>query len=65
MTKVVLVVLAAIIALAGYVFHRSLQPPPLPTIEETWWGPGKPVNVQKGPRKFTINIDNKVKVIKC
>lgn len=63
MKKVVLAVLAVIIALAGYIFHRSIQPPPLPTLEETWWGPGKPVKVQKGPRKFTINIDNKVTAI--
>ncbi|CAH1160265.1 unnamed protein product [Phaedon cochleariae] len=61
MAKVLLLLIAGIIALLGFRINSFLKPPPLPPpLENTWWGPGKPNSGQAVVKPFTINISDQV-----
>lgn len=48
-------------AIITYKVHKALfEVPPLPKIEETWWGPGKPGKIDTSIRPFKINISEEV-----
>lgn len=35
---------------------------PVPTLEETWWGPGSPKDTEPSTRPFKINISDQVRL---
>lgn len=46
--------------LAIYKVPNVFKPPPLPTIEETWWGKGAPSTEDTSIRSFQVNVSNEV-----
>ncbi|KAI4471858.1 epoxide hydrolase 1-related [Holotrichia oblita] len=58
--RIFLVVSAISIILIGLKINRLLEVPPLPVLENTWWGPGDPKKVDTSIRPFKINIPQKV-----
>ncbi|XP_030766077.1 juvenile hormone epoxide hydrolase 1-like [Sitophilus oryzae] len=44
----------------AYFFLKSSKIPPVPTIEETWWGPGSPKKEDATIKPFKINVPDEV-----
>lgn len=64
--RVALILGTLITAFVSYKVHRALfEVPPLPKIEETWWGPGKPGKEDTTIRPFKINVSEEVIIIFC
>lgn len=55
-----LVIVSIIIVFLGYKINQLIQPPALPTLEETWWSYGDPSKQDKSIRSFQIKIPDKV-----
>lgn len=56
------VILALVFAGFALLINKAIQPPSVPKIEETWWGPGLPTEQDKSVKPFKINISDKVRV---
>ncbi|KAI4471873.1 epoxide hydrolase 1-related [Holotrichia oblita] len=61
--RIFLVVSAISIILIGLKINRLLEVPPLPVLENTWWGPGDPKKVDTSIRPFKINIPQKSNIV--
>lgn len=58
--KVFFIILSIFILYLGYKISVLLEPRPLPTLENEWWGPGKPKIPKSDVRPFVINISDEV-----
>lgn len=58
--KLFFLTFTAFIVFAGIKIHSLLQPPPVPTFEDTWWGPGKPTKEDTSIKPFKIKVPDEV-----
>ncbi|KAI4471872.1 epoxide hydrolase 1-related [Holotrichia oblita] len=59
--KIIFVIVTISIVLIGIKIHDLLfQEPPLPVLENVWWGPGAESKVDTSIRPFKINVPQKV-----
>ncbi|KAK9732161.1 Epoxide hydrolase N terminus [Popillia japonica] len=58
--KIFLVISVILSILIGLKINSLLEVPPMPVLEETWWGPGQPKKVDTSIRPFKIDIPDKV-----
>ncbi|KAJ3635162.1 hypothetical protein MTP99_008091 [Tenebrio molitor] len=54
-----LIFVAGVVVLIGYKLNNVMKPPPVPKLEETWWGNGDPWREDKTIRSFQINVSDK------
>lgn len=60
-TKVLLIASFAVLLVAVYLQWKSLfEVPPLPQLEDTWWGPRDPSKEDTEIRPFKINVSDEV-----
>lgn len=54
--------LAGVLVLLGtvYIYVKLTRVPPVPTIEEKWWGPGNALKEDSAIKPFKINIPDQV-----
>ncbi|RZC34646.1 juvenile hormone epoxide hydrolase-like protein [Asbolus verrucosus] len=58
--KLFIVIITVLISWIGYKVNNIIKPPPLPRLEETWWGNGDPWRTDKSIRPFRVNISDKI-----
>ncbi|KAI4471855.1 epoxide hydrolase 1-related [Holotrichia oblita] len=59
-SKIFLVIGGISVILIGLKINSLLEVPPMPVLEETWWGPGQAKKVDTSIRPFKIDIPEKV-----
>ncbi|XP_060535315.1 juvenile hormone epoxide hydrolase 1-like [Cylas formicarius] len=54
--------LGAVLLTSAYLYFKISKVPPVPHLEDTWWGPGKPTKEDIAVKPFKINVP--IEVIK-
>lgn len=60
--KIIAVVFVAVLTGVAYDYFNA--PVGIPTLQETWWGPGLPTKEGRSIKPFKINISDEVDIIK-
>ncbi|KAK4877710.1 hypothetical protein RN001_010216 [Aquatica leii] len=58
--KVFYLIIAATIVFVGVKINYLLEPPPIPNLENEYWGPGSPTKDDTAIRPFKINVPEQV-----
>lgn len=60
LTKLSLLIIVPLAILVASIYVKLSALPPLPVLEEKWWGPGGPQKLDTAITPFKIDISDKV-----